>query len=193
MGDKYGAAETAVKLFTDAMVGRDEDVKKTLSGWETGLNAIVHPIDAIGAAWGNAMAKMESYAQRYGVLQTALDANADMLVKVASLGTYSGNYSNVGISGGEGQFKDVSSQINVIDELTKAKERSKAIDIDYTDKINKESDALEKSFVAMDKSKLAIVQHMEQQEIAAKITALGRDLTNQEYDAIFKQYTALEA
>lgn len=37
MGDKFGAAEVAVKLFTDAMVGRDEEVKKTLSGWELGL------------------------------------------------------------------------------------------------------------------------------------------------------------
>lgn len=63
------------------------------------------------------MAKMESYAQRYGILQTALDASADVLIKIASLGSYSGNYSNVGISGGEGQFKDVNSQINVIDEL----------------------------------------------------------------------------
>lgn len=45
----------------------------------------------------------------------------------------------------------------------------------------------------MGKSKLAIVERMEQQQIAAKITALGRDLTNQEYDAIFKQYSVLEA
>lgn len=193
LGDKFGAAELAVKLFTDAMVNRDEDVKKTLSGWETGLNAIVHPIDAIGAAWGNAMAKMESYAQHYGTLKTSIDASVDALVRLASFGMYQGNYSKAGNAGGQGVFLEVNHDMSYVDQLAQAKERSKAIDIDYTDKINKESDALTKSMDVMGKSKLAIVERMEQQEIAAKITALGRDLTNQEYDAIFKQYSVLEA
>lgn len=190
VGDKAGATAEAVRILTDAMVSRDQQVRQTLHGWAGLMNSLADAAHTVTTRVGEFLDKIAD-GKNGGIGGLLAMGPSGALLQAAGAGLTPGSH-EVG-----DQFRNVLGGSSGATDATLAATQAQA-NFNHTlaetsVEVNKEVAAMQKHLDAMSKSREETALDAEQRALDNAARAKGAALTDAEADAIQRTYAPLVA